>query len=278
MVVYADILICLNTIVTYLIILAASAISCIKIKIMRLIIASLVGGTSSLYIYLPQQSLFTELILKLVFSAVITVVFSGRVPLKSVIRFFVCFYVVSFIYAGFMMAFWMILKPGGMAINNGVVYFSVSPIILIISTAVGYVVITLALKFLNRDDRFTDKKTVSVYYNSKSYLCRCMVDTGNSLCDTLGDCKIIILSRSMSDKILGESIVNNLLNHTPDDTYKTKLRLLPYKTLSSNGLIPALRVDEASVDNISIKNVLIAISECEFDGEVDGIISPDFLL
>ncbi len=278
MVVYADILVSFNTVLTYLIILAAAKFSGIKIKIARTIIASVIGGFTSLYIYLPQQTLIIETLLKIVFSAVITVTFCFKAQFKAILRFFISFYVVSFIYAGFMMAFWLLFKPNGMAINNGIVYFSISPIILIVSTSAIYVIITAAFRLLKREDRFAYKTTVSVHINDKTFQCRCMVDTGNSLNDNLGNGKVIIMSYSMSKRIFGEKEVINLLNNAPDEIYKTKIRLLPYKTLSSNGLIPAIRVSEVWAEKKQIINVLIAISKNDFDGEVDGIISPDFLL
>lgn len=278
MVVYADILICLNTVITYFIIIAAKAISGIKAGILRIILSSFLGGFSSLYIFLPQQPTYIELIIKLVFSAVITVVLCGVTRFKSILRFFFCFYAVSFLYAGFMIGFWYLLKPKGMVINNGVVYFSISPIVLIISTAVCYLIINFVSKQLKRDDTFADKKTVELNFEGKSYNCVCMVDTGNTLRDTLGDCKVLILGIQKSKAVFGERTAECALKLKVEDGLNSRFRLLPYGTVGGHGIMPALRIDNARIDGKMVQKVLIGISNKNFDGEVDGIISPDFLL
>ncbi len=273
MIVYADVLIFLNVIVTYFILLATKSIAKAAAKTYKIILGALVGGISSLYIFLPQQSFLVEILLKLLFSAIITVIAFSAVPLKRYIRSVFSFYAVSFIYAGFMFSFWYILKPKGMVINNGIVYFSVSPIVLILSTVVCYGVIIFAQNFYKRNDSNARKVAVRVSRGGSDFLFDCIVDTGNSLSDPLGSDKIIILSKSSACEIFGSEGVEKLIRLSP--SAKEKFRVLPYKTALGSGLMPAVKVDFAVAENIKNHNVLVGILNDEL-GDFNGIISPSF--
>lgn len=273
MIVYADVLVFLNIIVTYFILLATKCFSRASAKTYKIVLASLVGGVSSLYIFLPQQPFLVEILLKLLFSAIITVIAFSAVPFKRYIRSVFSFYAVSFIYAGFMLAFWYVLKPKGMVINNGIVYFSVSPIVLILSTVFCYGVIIFAGNFYKKSDANAQKVAVTISRGGSDFLFDCMVDTGNSLTDPLGNDKIIILSKSSACEMFGNDCVERLLKLSP--AAPEKFRVLPYKTALGSGLMPAVKVESAAADNIKNYNVLVGIINDNFT-DFGGIISPSF--
>ncbi len=277
MVVYADVLIGLNTIVTYFILLAAKRISGVMVKHYRIILSSVVGGFLALYIFLPQQHFLVEVGVKLLFSAVITIIAFGSRPFKSYLRALFCFYAVSFLYAGFMLGFWYVLKPDGMAINNGVVYFSISPVVLILSTVICYFGIRGVQIFLRREDTYSVNKSIRLNFENKSVVCRCLVDTGSTINDPVGGCKVIILSKKTAEQLFGEKTVTSALKMKVDSGIATKFRVIPYKTLNSTGLMPSIRIDSAQSDSIKIDKVIAGISDASFDGDFGGIISPNFI-
>ncbi len=275
MVVYADVLIVLNIVVTYFILLATKTLASASTRTCKVILAALVGGLSSLYIFLPQQHFITEILIKLLFSAVITIIAFGAVPIKRYIRSIFSFYAVSFLYAGFMLGFWYVLRPAGMVINNGVIYFSISPVILILSTVVCYGIIMLARHFYKRQDENAKHELVTVKKSGSEYLFDCIIDTGNTLSDPLGSDKIVILSYSSAREMFGESVVKNALSLEAPKNGIGKFRILPYKTAMGNALMPAIGVDCAIAGDVRADNVLIGILK-EDIGDFDGIISPSF--
>ncbi len=278
MVVYIDVLVCLNIVITYLILLAAKTFSHSKSSVLRLILASVVGGLFSLYIFLPKQHFLVELVVKIIFGAVITVVAFKGAKLKAFLRAFISFIAVSFLYAGSMIGLWYALKPKGMVINNGVVYFSVSPIVLILSTVLCYFVLIFAHRLLKREDTYTPIKTVKLIFKDKTVFCRCIVDTGNTLCDSVSGYKVAIVSEQTAKSLFDDDSVSELLRLEASGELSKRFRLLPYKTLQGSSVMPAVCIDMAEVDNKKIKKAMVAITSTAFDGDYSGIISPEFII
>ena len=276
MVVYVDILVCLNTVITYLILLATEKISRVKSKNVRILSASLIGGISSLYIFLPQQYWAVELIVKLAFSAAITVTAFKIACLRVFLRTLIVFYAVSFMYAGSMVGIWYAFKPDSMVINNGVVYFSISPIVLIFSTAVCYLLLRLVQTVFKTQDKYSINKRVYFINGNKKVACNCMVDTGCSVGDSVGGCRVAIIEREAACDIFSREEIASAIAMSPAETIKNVFRVIPYKTLTSSGVLPALKVDGAVVDGKDINKVLVCIQDVTFDGDFTGIISPAF--
>ncbi len=77
----------------------------------------------------------------------------------------------NFAFAGFMMAIWYFISPQGMIIKNSIVYFNISPIILIGSTAVCYVVIRFIYRFIGKHEVSGGCCTVTVVWKEKTVEC-----------------------------------------------------------------------------------------------------------
>lgn len=63
------------------------------------------------------------------------------------IKEFAAFFAVNFIFAGLMLAVWLVFKPSGMVYNNAAVYFDIDVKLLVLSTVVCYAVLTLFQSF-----------------------------------------------------------------------------------------------------------------------------------
>lgn len=278
MVVYVDVLFCLNIVLTYLILLATKHISHSKSNMLRLIIASIIGGLFSLYIFLPKQNFMLESLIKFVSSCVITITAFKPIKIKGYLRVVFSFYVVSFIYAGAMLCLWYLFKPNGMVINNGVVYFSISPIVLIVSTTACYLLLRVVQVFLKRENTYTEVKTVKLIHNNKTVFCKCMVDSGNTLCELISGHKVITVDKMTAENLFGTKAAEELLTLSVPAEFVKKFRVIPYKTLSSNSLMPAVNIDYAEIDETRINNVFVSITAVSFEGDFSGIISPEFIL
>lgn len=278
MVVYLDVLVCLNIVITYFILLAAKSFSRSKSNVYRLIAASVTGGLLSTYIFLPKQHFLFELLVKIIFGAVITLIAFKKSKLKAFLRAFMIFNAVSFLYAGSMIGVWYAIKPKGMVINNGVVYFKISPIVLICGTVLCYLVLRLAQILLKREDTYSQITPVKLFFGEKSVVCRCIVDTGNTLCDSVSGYKIAVISISTANELFTKEQVTQLLNFEADNKLAKRFRVIPYKTLSGNSLLPCVCIDGACVGDLEIKKTMVAIVNTVFDGDYSGIISPEFIM
>ena len=102
--VYVDILIILNAFVNLFILLVTSLFLKQRAAILRMVAASFVGALFSLYIFLPSGSFLIELLLRLVCAGVTVAVCFGFGSFIRFIRLCAVFYAVSFMYAGVMLA------------------------------------------------------------------------------------------------------------------------------------------------------------------------------
>ncbi|MEE0839105.1 MAG: sigma-E processing peptidase SpoIIGA [Acutalibacteraceae bacterium] len=264
MTVYADVLILLNAVIDYLIISLTSHITDTYIKTFRVVVAAFVGSLFSLLIFLPEMFALLQLIILLLSSALIVFVAFGIKNKKSYIKNFFAYAMVNVIFSGLMVLFWILVKPRGMILNNSFVYFQISPLEFIISSCVFYVIIRLVQSILKKRERYAKRCNIKLDNNGKTVYIKTIVDTGNSLTDPYSNRPVII-----TDKDTAEMIFDNLEE-------QPKL-LLPVHSVIGEGLIPAYSLKNATVENIRVTSVLIAVTDKKFDGDYSGIVSPEIL-
>ena len=151
-VIYIDVLICVNLVINYFLILATSKFLYLRLKRLRLILGEVLGAFYSLYILLPDYPVFVSLITRLFMAATIMGTVFGFKNLKILAKSVAYFFVVSFLFSGIMFGMWYVFRPRGMAINNGVVYFNISPLLLIASSLVAYTVIEVTNRILEKKE------------------------------------------------------------------------------------------------------------------------------
>ncbi|MDO4742971.1 MAG: sigma-E processing peptidase SpoIIGA [bacterium] len=283
MVVYADVLIFLNTIVNYLIINVTMQLSKSQVKLWRQVVAAFVGALFCLYIFLPQYGIVFELSYRAVVASTVIICCTGFSNLKKFVREVLLFYTVSFLYAGIMFAVWFLFKPDSLAINNGIVYFNISPLFLVAATAVSYCVITLFKKFTVRQAQFAKRVKIELSYNENKILLDAMVDTGHSLTDLLSSSPVILVNRRAFIELLGEKDGGEVLSMAgvSNTQIGQRYRLIPYRTVSGSGLLPAVKCDEAHVfvnsNIIKIQRPIVASGPVPLGEDYNAIIGPDLL-
>lgn len=275
LIVYADVLIFLNIIVDYFLLLATAKILSLRVKTLRVVLAAVLGGVSSLYIFLPRQSVLLELLYRLAVAFLLSAVcFAGR-NFKGYLKTFLVFFLVSGGYAGLMFAFWLVFKPNGMVINNSVVYFNISPMVLIICTVMGYILLSVLWRIFSRSAKLALRCAITVFANGKSVRLTAIADTGNSLEDSFGKSEVIIAD-SLSVKVLfGNLEVENNMG------LKRRYQILPCSTVLGDSFLESFRCDSAIVEcegkKITLAKPLLAISKTAFNDDYNAIINPKIL-
>lgn len=270
MIIYVDVLIITNLIVDYFLLKACEKISRIKLKIFRIISASVIGAFSSLYIFLPINNFFIDLLFKLVLCFVMSAVAYKFKNFKRFIKFAFLLFVVTGLFAGLMMAVWQIFKPNGMYAEKFVVYFNISPIVLSILSIVFYLSLNLSLKIFSRTAPCSKRCEITVFLNEKNIKLNALVDTGNSLTDIFGESEIIIVD---------SKYVNNFLKDIKQ--MENRFRVIPFKSISGEDLLNGYRMDRAVILNdnriIELKSPIIALSKTKMDDDFNAIINPQIL-
>ncbi len=278
MVVYLDVLIFTNIFINYFILKITSALMSDDIKTYRIILGSIAGALFSLYIFLPPSGIVAESSFKLICSAVTVLIAFGFTSPKSFLRRILVFFASSFLFAGFMLGIWAILKPQNLAINNGIVYINISPAVLIVATLFAYLIISL-IRLLGRKQAYNGKRCkVNIFLKDKKADATVLVDTGHSLTDSLTGRSVIIVEESIAKRLFG-------ILPTPElaalgEEFKG-FRLIPYKSVGGVGLLTAFVADKIAIalenSQKEITSPLIAISKERLGEDYKGILSPDIL-
>ena len=275
LIVYADVLIFLNTLVDYFLLLVTAKLSGEKPKTLRTVLASVIGGVSSLYIFLPPQKTVTELLYKAAVAFLTALVCFGARSFKKYLKNTGVFFLVTCAWAGVMFAFWAIFKPYGMVINNSVVYLSISPTVLVLCSVDGYFAFSVLWRIFKRNVPTAARHKVNVVANGKSVVLNAIADTGNSLEDVFGKGEVIIADKREVERLFVS------VDITQNPALATRYRLLPCSTVSGADTLEAFRCDSAEIESdnakITIKNPLLAVSKTAMNDDYNAIINPKIL-
>lgn len=284
MVVYVDVLVFVNTLVNFLIISLTEKLMKSKTKLWRTVLGAFVSALFSLYIFLPEQNFFIELLMRLSSSIfAVAIAFSFK-SFKSFLSHLLCFYGVSFVYSGIIIAICMLFNPNTVAVNNGIVYFDISPLGLITLSFIIYLLIILYKKITKKDNEFAKRCTVVLYFDGITVETVAMVDTGHSLYDPFGGKPVIIVDKSVSNRLFGLNLTEQILKLSVDEgtALKLKIKAILIQTVNGQSVLSAVKIDKAFIVTDKNKNTVespvLAISNANLGEDYSAIIPPEFLI
>lgn len=268
MVIYADILLITNFIVDYFLLSITGNIIKQKPGILRSVLAALFASVGSLVIFLPEQNAILRFVFRLSFSFVICLIDFGYRSLKQLSLACIIFLAVTTSFAGSMLALFYIFKPSGMAINNSVVYFNISPVSLILFSVLGFLLFTALSYLLSKRAKTAQRCTVTLTFYGKKAAFNAVIDSGNSLADNFTQRAVIILDNKTVRKSFGSL--------TPS-TYAERYRAVPCGTVSGSGILDGYRCESGAIltDNKTYKLIkpLMAISKTPLC-DCEAIVNP----
>ena len=274
MIVYADILVIVNMIVDYFLLLAAVRLMHRDVKLYRIVLGALIGGFGSLMIFLPRLSALFQTILHILLCGSMAATVFG---LSSFFSFFRSFFFVLLItcgYGGVMTAIWQVFRPRGMTVIRSVVYFDISPFLLVGFTVVFYLIFTLFSYCFKRRTVTAHYCQVTLKSGEREITVQGLLDTGNSIEDVFG-----------GEVLIGEEkIIRSLFGPDPEknEDLANRFRVIPCGTVSGGGILNAYRCDVATVQadqrSVTIKNPLLAVSKVPIGEDVSIIVNPEILM
>lgn len=281
-IIYIDILIIVNLFVNYFLLLATAKFFCIKWKTARLLLGEILGGIYSLYILAPELPWLISLAIKLFMSVTIIAATFGIKKPTQFFKILIYFYSVNFLFSGIMMAVWCWFKPNGMQINNGVVYFNISPVILIISTIISYIIIEAINKIVNK--RKLEHKTINlkIKFKTNQISITAKIDTGNFLKEPFSGLPVIVAKEASIKPLLPVNTYDQIKAYSAGkftDILNLKIRMIPFKTISEESVLPAFKPDFIKINESEVqKEVYIALCEDKFMPQnAEALINPEIL-
>ena len=265
MVIYIDVLIFTNILIDYLLISATALIVKRNFSIIRVIIASLLGGLSSLYILVETKSALIDFAYSVLVSLILVLVSSGYK--KGFLISVATLFGLSFALNGAVAFISNYFDFGVIFSDNLISYYNVSPLLLISVTAVFYLVLKTIQRILDR--RLKPKSVeLTVEILGSEYSFNALVDSGNLVKDPFGNAQVFIVDGKEFERII-ELI--------PEAKLQRRERVIPVKTINETKLLNAVRCDGCKI--ITSENVyeytspIIAASEKKLANGFNAIVS-----
>ena len=241
---YIDLFFIFNFIIDFIITLSVSIILKRKSSYIRIILSSLLGGLSSLLLFTSLNKILIEII-----SIILMVVISfGYKGIRYVIKNILYMYILSTLLGGIIYLF-------NIKVSNNVFFSYLIIIIIAIEVMVLYIKENKKMKNI-----YNNYYKVDIYFKSNDKLSLIgFVDTGNNLYDPYKKRPIILISNK----------------YYRNDNFI----LVPYHTLSGNGLLKCIKPDIIFIEGIGYKgNVLVGFSDSPnlIDG-IDVILHKDVM-
>ena len=269
MIIYIDTLIFSNIIIDYFLLLLTAVIMKKEYKVWRIIVASLIGGLSSLYILAQNKTILLDITMKLVLGLIIVSVVFFPFKYNKMILSYIIFLFLSFSLNGLIL-FLQNLNPNTFISQSLIGYINISPVMLISLTVVFYMVVRLIQKVINRKIDI-DKVEIIVHILTQQITLLALIDSGHTLTDPISDSQIIIVD----DNVLSE------LNLTEKE-YLVRKRIIPINTITNGGILEGIRCDKAEViikDNkIVLNKPIIVRAEHRFKDDYNAIISKSAVI
>ncbi|MBQ3416443.1 MAG: sigma-E processing peptidase SpoIIGA [Ruminococcus sp.] len=257
-VVYVDVLLFTNTLISYCILLTAARLLHLKVKLYRVIPAAFLSSLSALCVYLPYYTGAFSLMVKLIVCALTTLIAFHSRSFKEYLKTICLTVTVSFVYCGFFIAVYELFKPPNMAIINDVVYFEFNPLVMIGLSALIYLILLLIRRVFAK--RITNTIVdLQFVCQSREYHCMGKIDTACTATEPFSGDPVIITDKSVFDT----------------DSMENK-RVIPYQTLSGGSLLYAVKCEKLLINRKEIdKNVYIGsaqIADSNFQAIINSVI------
>ena len=276
MTVYIDILIILNLYINYLLIRAVAVITRRVCPRGRCVLAAFVGALGSLIILFPELPFFGVVLFKIALGALIVfIAFGKRRSEQKTADFFIgllFFLVVSFTFAGVMMALWSFAAPFGMVFSNGTAYFNIPISAIAAFTAAAYFTVRLARFFADKRLKCDRICEVRISANGGTVILRGLCDTGNGLRDLFTGKPIIVCTLDKIAPIAPSEIIDYF-----DGKLSEKLRIVPCRTIAAETLVPLFKaeilINGKTADGFAgvTKKALGEDIDCVFDPKIISI-------
>lgn len=264
LIVYVDVLVVLNFIVNYLLLAVSVRLGGGGCSRLRLALAALIGAGASLALFLPPLPTAVNVALKTGLSALLAVVAGGYRDGRGYLRQLFLLLVSSFILAGLLLCVTLLgARPSGLY-YNGVVYFPISSMQLLLGAAAAYLAMALWKRFSRRGMAVQEQYLVSLSVGGRTVELVGEMDSQNRLIDFFSGTPVVVGPRTLLEPILPQGMRYALQEDYSAGQWMAGIRMIPCRTVAGEELLPAFRPDrmvlESGKETIEVEDVYIAVA------------------
>ncbi len=276
MIVYIDVLIVINIYITYFTLRAAAGMLHTRLRTGRLAAASVSGGFTALAALAGLPILLSLLLKSALTVLIVLIAFGIGKPAETLLRSFLCI-AVSMLICGAAALIHEFAQTDFVFSANGYPYLDISALVLVISSAVIYGVLSLWRRFTDSpSDSVRIPLTVTLH--GITVTLSAIADSGNFLRDFLTGRPVILCRADAAQPVLPPNVRAYLSGSTDD---LTGIRLIPMTTAAGQSLAAAFRPDSITAETPYGRkrlDALIAVSDGALENEdFDALINTKLL-
>ena len=282
MTVYLDIILIENILMNYIILYATGFIQKQKIKQIRLIISSTLGGAYAIISYLNIIPIYSNFFMKILLSIIMIYVAFNIQNIKKLLKTILLFYLSSFVMGGCALALLYIINPENISFKNGVLIGTYPMKVTLIAGVVGFLIIQISFQINKRQMKKKDMICdLEISINKKKIKLKSYVDTGNMLKEPLTKEPVIIVEKEKLNNIINVNI-EEILGGDDKKIEKIKFRIIPFKTIGKeNGILIGIKPDFVKIifkeKEKNVENVIIGMYDKKIGKEYQALIGLELL-
>lgn len=277
--VYADVLFLINFIINLILLKISSLFMKNTSSIFRMSVSSAIGAVYAVCMFFPDISFLYIFPFKLIISVIMIKILCPGARIIKTIKFTAVFYMVSFTFAGVLLALIYVGSISSTAnpiMHNGIFYFDISIGTLLTASGVSYALIAVSTAIFKRN-KTLGIKNLTIVLSDRMCELTALSDTGNLLTDPISSFPVIIAEK----KRLKPLFPHGVPSMEAIDQCDVKMRLIPYSSLGcESGMLTGFVPDEVQIDGKKTCRVIVAMSSeaLSKSDEYNALFNPNILI
>ena len=274
LVIYADILVILNLYINYFLVRSAALLLRRDLSSKRCLLAAGIGAVAALSALLPELPFWAVAGIKAAVGCAVVFAAFGRQKKIDFVISLLCFLIISFVFAGLMLALWTFFAPFDMVYSNGVAYFNIPIAAIAVFTAAAYGAVKAVRYFSDRRLSCRRICRVKITVTGVTAELKGLADTGNGLCYIFRGKSVIVCRRDSVENIIPEAVRKYLDGKAADST--DGIRLLPCRTIAAESLIPVFSAASITIDGKTADG-FIGVTKNTLGEDIDCVFNPKII-
>ena len=264
-----------NFLISYFLLMASALLAEYTYSRKRIIFSAFTGALFCLYIFVDSGIVLLDFIFKSFSLVVCSAAAFGIKNRKKLLIQMLCYFALNMLLTG--IVYLVSFENAAVYQNNMFYYFSINPVILVVSSAVIYIAI---LVFELVKEKISPQKTyyIDIFFKEFSLeKVSAFYDSGLKLKDIVSNKDVLIIGyEKLKDKLPCE-LKNNIYYFFKGSYNNVVGGFIPvfFSTLSGNGMIPAVKSEYILIENKRIENILIAFTESDLGENVTALFGTD---
>ena len=289
MIIYLDVFLVENTILTLIILVSVCILSKIQIKFFKLILTSFIGSICTVieYYFLTFNNIILKLLIKFIISIVVVNLgfknlkekgedkknkYKNKYKNKKIFKIWIIFIVITIIYGGISFFVQNMFELEDYIIYNqefdSIGVFPIKTVMIGFFT--GFILVYIISKiYNNKMDIQNIICEIEICVNGKIIKTKALIDTGNLLKDPVSKRSVLVVEDKVLNSIIEKKYLDILRNVSSGkligeiENNKYKIKIIPFNSLgNSNGILCGINPDWVRMfyeKELMIENIILGV-------------------